>query len=98
MAAQVLTDLDVTAEAVRKQVLTLLGGGQSPAANNLQGKKQAGKTTATPSLNEYGRDLTLLAQEGKVDPVIGRAKEIERVIQVLTENKIIRLNRRTGSG
>lgn len=84
VAAQALADLDVTTEAVRKQVIALLGGGPGPMANNLQGKKPVGKTVQTPSLNEYGRDLTVLAQEGKIDPVIGRAKEIERVIQVLT--------------
>lgn len=84
VAAQALADLDVTTDAVRKQVITLLGGGPGPITNNLQGKKSVAKTVQTPSLNEYGRDLTVLAQEGKIDPVIGRAKEIERVIQVLT--------------
>jgi len=83
VAAQALADLGVTAEAVRKQVIALLGG-QGPISNNLQNKKGSGKSMQTPSLNEYGRDLTALAQEGKIDPVIGRTQEIERVIQVLT--------------
>ena len=42
------------------------------------------KTANTPTLNQFGRDLTELATEGKLDPVVGREKEIERVIQVLT--------------
>lgn len=84
VAAQVLEDLDVTAEAIRKQVITLLGGGQVPNSNGTSGKKTAGNGEKTPSLDEYGRDLTVMAEEGKIDPVIGRTKEIERVIQVLT--------------
>lgn len=82
VAAQALSDLDITADAVRKQVVTLLGGAQGP--NNNNSKKTLAKNAQTPSLNEYGRDLTLLAQENKIDPVIGREKEIERVIQVLS--------------
>ncbi|MFZ5753917.1 MAG: ATP-dependent Clp protease ATP-binding subunit [Bacillota bacterium] len=83
VAAQVLADLGVTADAVRKQVLALLGGA-GPMNNNLGGKKGVAKNTQTPNLNEYGRDLTGLAEDDKIDPVIGRAKEIERVIQVLS--------------
>jgi len=84
VAAQVLSDLGVSADAIRKQVLALLGGSPSPVNNNVSGKKGANRNNQTPSLNEYGRDLTRLAQEGKIDPVIGRDKEIERVIQVLS--------------
>ncbi|MCR4443099.1 MAG: ATP-dependent Clp protease ATP-binding subunit [Peptococcaceae bacterium] len=84
VAAQVLSDLGVSAEAIRKQVLALLGGTPAPVNNNMTGKKGANRNTQTPSLNEYGRDLTHLSQEGKIDPVIGRDKEIERVIQVLS--------------
>lgn len=84
VAAQVLTDLGVTADAIRKQVFSLLGGGAIPVNKNMSGKDGAGKNTPTPALNEYGRDLSELALEGKIDPVIGRSKEIERVIQVLS--------------
>ncbi len=86
VAAQVLSDLNVSADDIRKQVITLLGGGQIVFVNGeMQGKKAtAGRDEQTPSLNEYGRDLTYLAKQGKIDPVIGREKEIERVIQVLT--------------
>lgn len=84
IAAQVLADLDVTADAVRKQVMALLGGGQGPINNQHFSGKKGGKHKNTPTLDEYGRDLTELAHEGRVDPVIGRNKEIERVIQVLS--------------
>ena len=84
VAAQVLADLGVSTDAIRKQVLTLLGGAPGPVKNTAPSKKGMGKNTVTPGLNEYGRDLTLLARENKIDPVIGRSKEIERVIQVLS--------------
>jgi ATP-dependent Clp protease ATP-binding subunit ClpC len=84
VAAQVLIDLGVTAEAIRKQVFSLLGGGAIPGNKQTPGKEVGGKVKSTPTLDEYGRDLTQLVQEGKIDPVIGRSKEIERVIQVLS--------------
>jgi ATP-dependent Clp protease ATP-binding subunit ClpC len=84
VAAQVLLDLGVTADAIRKQVFSLLGGGAIPVNKKMSGKAGVGKDKQTPTLNEYGRDLTELVQEGKIDPVIGRTKEIERVIQVLS--------------
>src|SRR5690606_35009789 len=55
----------------------LLGGGSPAAAKSSRGRK-------TPTLDQFGRDLTELAREGKLDPVIGREKEIQRVIQVLS--------------
>lgn len=84
IAAQVLSDLGVTADAVRKQVLNLLGGGPSSLNNSLSGNKNLDGGAKTPGLDEYGRDLTKNASEGKIDPVIGRKKEIDRVIQVLS--------------
>ncbi|HHY05714.1 MAG TPA: ATP-dependent Clp protease ATP-binding subunit [Clostridia bacterium] len=84
VAAQVLLDLGVTAETIRKQVFSLLGGGAIPLQKTMSGQAGGGKGKQTPTLNEYGRDLTKLVQEGKIDPVIGRTKEIERVIQVLS--------------
>ena len=84
VAAQVLIDLGVTAEAIRKQVFSLLGGGAIPGNKHTPGKEVGGKGRPTPTLDEYGRDLSQLVQEGKIDPVIGRTKEIERVIQVLS--------------
>ncbi len=81
VAAQVLKNLGADLEKVRKQVITLLGGG----ANAFSEQSNPGKgTNRTQTLNQFGRDLTDLAKIGKLDPVIGRENEIERVIQVLS--------------
>ncbi|HTX57616.1 MAG TPA: ATP-dependent Clp protease ATP-binding subunit [Candidatus Acidoferrales bacterium] len=76
VAARVLTNLGVDPAKVRVQTTSLLGAeGQPPAP---KGKSK------TPTLDAYGRDLTQLARENKLDPVIGRSNEIERVIQILS--------------
>ena len=76
VAARVLTNLGVDPAKVRVQTTSLLGAeGQPPAP---KGKSK------TPTLDAYGRDLTQLARDNKLDPVIGRASEIERVIQILS--------------
>ena len=49
-----------------------------------QGMRETKKVTSTPTLDQYSRDLTQLAAEGKLDPVIGRDKEITRLIQILS--------------
>ncbi|ADY54663.1 ATPase AAA-2 domain protein [Syntrophobotulus glycolicus DSM 8271] len=87
IAARVLADLKVNPEKLWEHVVALLGGeaentsvpGSSPG---MTGGKNV--SSNTPALNEFGRDLTVMAQEKKLDPVIGREKEIERVIQVLS--------------
>src|SRR6516162_10569844 len=77
VAARVLTNLGVDPAKVRVQTTSLLGAeSQTPS-------KASGKSK-TPTLDAYGRDLTQLAREGKLDPVVGRATEIERVIQILS--------------
>jgi len=75
LAAQVLYGMGVDLEKVREEIASLLGG-SSPQASPT--------TSKTPALDSFGRDLTRLAKEGKLDPVIGRKVEIERVIQVLS--------------
>jgi len=82
VAAQVLMNLNLKLEEVREEVLNLLGAGvetEEPAQEK-QGQKGKSKT---PALDSFGRDLTELAREGQLDPVIGRKNEIERVIQIL---------------
>ncbi len=79
VASQVLMNLGLDLNRVRNEVITLLGS-SSPAPT---GTPAAGGRTKTPALDAFGRDLTQLAREGKLDPVIGRADEIERVIQIL---------------
>jgi ATP-dependent Clp protease ATP-binding subunit ClpC len=81
VAAKVLLELGVDRKRVREETLKLLGG--SPTQQGQDREERA----ETPALNQFGRDLTQLAREGKLDPVIGREKEIERVIQVLSRRK-----------
>jgi ATP-dependent Clp protease ATP-binding subunit ClpC len=87
VAAQVLMNLGLKLDDVREEVLNLLGAGvETEAASTvtpsgeMTGKKGKSKT---PALDSFGRDLTELAREGKLDPCIGRIAEIERVITVL---------------
>ncbi|WP_368658268.1 ATP-dependent protease ATP-binding subunit ClpC [Metabacillus halosaccharovorans] len=80
VAARVLNNLGVSLNKARQQVLQLLGSNESSA--NHQG---GGITNAnTPTLDSLARDLTAIAREGSLDPVIGRSKEIQRVIEVLS--------------
>jgi ATP-dependent Clp protease ATP-binding subunit ClpC len=78
VAAHVLNNLGVNLNNARQQVLGLLGSGNPSDAG------VASVHHNTPLLDEMGRDLTKIAKEGGLDPVIGRDKEIERVIQVLS--------------
>ncbi len=87
VAAQVLMNLGLKLEDVREEVLNLLGAGVEPEETATmspagEGAPKKGKSK-TPALDSFGRDLTELARDGKVDPCIGRNNEIERVITVL---------------
>ncbi|MBW3595688.1 MAG: NDP-hexose 4-ketoreductase, partial [Planctomycetes bacterium] len=91
VAAQVLMNLGLKLEEVREEVLNLLGhglegeaerGGRAGEGEEERSSRKGGKSK-TPALDSFGRDLTELARQKKLDPVIGRAKEIERAIQVL---------------
>ncbi len=77
VASQVLMNLGLDLNRVRNEVITLLGSSNPAPAGT------TGTRTKTPALDAFGRDLTQLAREGKLDPVIGRKEEIERVIQIL---------------
>ena len=97
VAAQVLTNLGADLPSVCQQVIQLLNGyqGGTPAAENVQEPAAAAVAASAPSrgrggtpstslvLDQFGRNLTAAAREGKLDPVIGREKEIERIMQVL---------------
>ena len=84
VAAQVLKNLGAELEKVRKQVFSLLGAaGTNPPNQASAGTSNRG-SNKTQTLDQFGRDLTELAKIEKLDPVIGREKEIERVIQVLS--------------
>jgi ATP-dependent Clp protease ATP-binding subunit ClpC len=85
VAAQVLMNLGLKLEDVREEVLNLLGHNMEPNEGGGGGERTASKgKSKTPALDSFGRDLTELARQGKLDPVIGRQNEIERVIQVLS--------------
>ncbi|MBD2482215.1 ATP-dependent Clp protease ATP-binding subunit [Planktothrix sp. FACHB-1365] len=77
VAARVLENLGVDLSKVRTQVIRMLGETAEVAAGGSNSR------TKTPTLDEFGSNLTQMAAEGKLDPVVGRQKEIERVIQIL---------------
>ena len=80
VAARVLNNLGVSLNKARQQVLQLLGSNETAS-----GHQGGGSTNAsTPTLDSLARDLTAVAREGRLDPVIGRSKEIQRVIEVLS--------------
>ncbi len=79
VAARVLNNLGISLSKARQQVLQLLGTSETTA-----NASQAGSGVATPTLDGLARDLTQQARETRLDPVIGRAKEIQRVIEVLS--------------
>src|SRR4051795_1289044 len=96
IAAQVLTDAGVNLDAARAETLRILGtempqqqggaqaaAGAQPAPSAPKGEKKS----KTPALDHFCRDLTQLAAEGQLDPTIGRAKEIERVMEILARRK-----------
>jgi ATP-dependent Clp protease ATP-binding subunit ClpC len=94
VAAQVLMNLGLKLEDVREEVLNLLGHnmpesseGPSEGGNGGTRERPSKGKSKTPALDSFGRDLTELARQGKLDPVIGRANEIERVIQILSRRQ-----------
>ncbi|MEY4379620.1 MAG: hypothetical protein RLZZ378_23 [Actinomycetota bacterium] len=83
VAAQVLVKLGADLNRVRQQVIQLLSGYQGKEAVTAGGPAE-GQPSTSLVLDQFGRNLTSAAREGKLDPVIGREKEIERVMQVLS--------------
>ena len=92
VAAQVLMNLGLKLEEVREEVLSLLGHGAEggemgdrpgSGERSSESSGKSSKSSRTPALDSFGRDLTELARQGKLDPVIGREKEIERAVQIL---------------
>ena len=96
IAAQVLTDAGVNLEQSRAETLRLLGSdmpqsqqpsASPPSAPPSGASPKSEKKSKTPALDHFCRDLTQLAAEGQLDPTIGRAKEIERVMEILARRK-----------
>jgi ATP-dependent Clp protease ATP-binding subunit ClpC len=84
VAAQVLVKLGADLNRVRQQVLQLLSGYQTGKESSESTTRGEGTPSSSLVLDQFGRNLTANAREGKLDPVIGRGKEIERVMQVLS--------------
>src|SRR5680860_186509 len=84
VAARVLSSLNITLENVKETVKEVLK--KYPVYSATDNAASSAKTAKKPlkTLSMYGKDLTLMAQEGKLDPVIGRKKEIERLMQILS--------------
>jgi ATP-dependent Clp protease ATP-binding subunit ClpC len=83
VAVRILTDSGISLDNVYSEIMKVLMDSGAQGFPSAPGKK----TTKTPALDEFGRDLIKLAQEDKLDPVIGRNMEIQRVIQILSRRK-----------
>jgi len=83
VAVRILADLGINLDNVYSEIMKVLMEGEAQGLPSAPGKR----TTKTPALDEFGRDLIKLAQEDKLDPVIGRSTEIQRVIQILSRRK-----------
>ncbi len=81
VAVRILIDLGIDPQKLFNEIVKILN---EEAPGSTGAPKNSGSSSATPVLNQFGRDLTEMAQEAKFDPVIGRDKEIERVIQILS--------------
>jgi len=81
VAARVLMELGADKKKIKEETLKLLGSQPTASHSSTPQKSE------TPALDQFGRDLTLMAREGKLDPVIGRQEEIDRVIQVLCRRR-----------
>ncbi len=85
VASNVLTNLSIDYERVKEEVERILNPGQSESGDSAPGGGK--KKSKTPFLDHFGRDLTQMAREGSLDPIIGRSEEIERIIQILSRRK-----------
>jgi ATP-dependent Clp protease ATP-binding subunit ClpC len=85
VAANVLTNLNVDYDRVKEEVERVLNPGQTEEGE--ASPENPKKKSKTPFLDHFGRDLTQMAREGSLDPIIGRSEEIERIIQILSRRK-----------
>ncbi|MBQ2401036.1 MAG: AAA family ATPase, partial [Lachnospiraceae bacterium] len=85
VAVRLLNTMKINIQKIYIDLLSAMGeDGAAGKEEIMQGRQGKGAKAATPTLDEYSRDLTRLAADGKLDPVIGREKEIQRVIQILS--------------
>ncbi len=81
IAVKILMDMGVDTHKLYDSIITML---QEDTPSAVAAGKPKAEETETPTLDQFGRDLTVMAREGKIDPIIGRDKEIERIIQILS--------------
>ena len=90
IAAKILLDLNANIPKLYNEIVKIINEGEDinqnddNSSSNSKSKKGKGSYNQTPTLNQFGEDLTKKAEEGKLDPIIGRKEEIERVIQILS--------------
>src|SRR5918912_2590876 len=86
VAARILLDFDADSEKIRNEVIRMLSG---PGGRRQQGggAQQGEGKKSSKLLDQFGRNLTRLASEGKLDPVVGRETEIERIMQILSRRQ-----------
>lgn len=89
IAAKILLDLNVNIPKLYNEIIKVINEGEdyqndSSSTSNSTKRRGKGSYNQTPTLNQFGEDLTKKAEEGKLDPIIGRKEEIERVIQILS--------------
>lgn len=84
IAVRILIDLDADLPKLYNEIVNVINDAQDVKQDKNTGKMGKGSYNATPTLNQFGEDLTKKAVDGKLDPVVGRNEEIERVIQILS--------------
>ena len=85
VAARILIDLNVNIPRLYDEIIKVINEGENYTGSEKQSDTKKKKSfNKTPTLNQFGEDLTIKAEEGKLDPIIGRKEEIERVIQILS--------------
>lgn len=85
VAARILLDLNVNPQKLYNEIVKVINEYDlNETSEKGKSEKGSGSFNSTPTLNQFGSDLTKAASDGKLDPVIGRKKEIERVIQILS--------------
>ncbi len=83
IAVRIMLDLNVNPQKLYNEIIKVINEYDNTDENNKRNTKSS-SYNSTPTLNQFGSDLSKLASEGKLDPVIGRKKEIERIIQILS--------------
>ena len=85
IAVRILLDLNISIPKLYNEIVKVINGDETTSQNGKMKKlKGRGSYNSTPTLNQFGEDLSVKAEEGKLDPIIGRDKEIQRVVQILS--------------